>query len=569
MKSIFKIVVLAIVFATTWGSLAQTHPDHNYWQLSPRVGYDIPTVNNNTPYIDYNGGMELGLSVDYYWTWFGLGFDFDYIKNGPENTYPMSNLFDSSGTALTDFSLTEEGLNRNFYGIGPNFKYLSASGKFQAELNTRIGLGSIKNGRVELRENTVLNDRLNFHAGYDASVLSAKAQLRFTYFFNPTFGIHAGAYYLRHFNVPEALEGGIAASYRELGSSNSSPGNMLTGGVLTRTEACEHDISSIGVFAGLTIKLKPKHTTSCCNTCSKYSLAVTARDKFTRQVLANTDVALKDASGAVVQTATTNSFGIVVFDDIEKNNYTIDGKLYDIALTTSAAGKNEFIDGETLQKEVLYEDENFILEGKAVVCNTATGLPGVDVILKNLSVAQQKSTMTDAQGKYILHISQTGVYELRGKKNNYFSQTVTINPLEYDRKTTLFVKLEICMEEANCGTAIALQNILYDLDKYFIREDAKPELNRLVVFMKDNPDVKVEVSSHTDSRGTNSYNQTLSQNRASAAVDYVVSQGVSRTRIFGIGYGETRLLNACSDGANCSEAQHQVNRRTEMKVICN
>jgi len=77
------------------------------------------------------------------------------------------------------------------------------------------------------------------------------------------------------------------------------------------------------------------------------------------------------------------------------------------------------------------------------------------------------------------------------------------------------------------------------------------------------------VSSHTDSRGSDGYNQTLSQNRANAAVDYVVSQGIARSRIYGTGYGETRLLNTCADGVSCSEAQHQMNRRTEMKVICN
>lgn len=568
MKTIFRIVLLLVVFACTWGSQAQTHPDHNYWQLSPRVGYDFPTIENNTPFIDYNGGLELGLSVDYYWKWFGLGFDFDYIKNSPESTFPTDNLFDTSGSQLIDFSLSEDGITRIFYGIGPNVQYVSTSQKFKAELNLRGGLVNIKGGRTELRENTVLNDALNFHAGYDASsIFTAKAQVRFTYFFNQTFGLHAGAYYMRHFGVEESLEGGVAAQYYDVNTLGQ--GSDLTGTIFSRDEACEHDISSVGVFAGLTIKLKPKHTTECCTTCAKYALAVTARDKFTKQVLPDTDIALKDKSGNIVQTGTTNSFGIVVFDNIEKDDYVINGQLYDVALTNNAAGAKEFVEGETLQKEILYEDQDFILEGKAVVCNTATGLPGVDVILKNLTAAEQKSTMTDAGGKYILHIGQVGTYELRGKKDNYFSQTVTINPSEYDRNTTLFVKLEICLEEAECGKAITLQNILYDLDKYFIRTDAQPELNRLAQFMKDNPGIRVEVSSHTDSRASDAYNQTLSQNRANAAVDYVVSQGVPRSQISGRGYGESRLLNECADGVSCSEAKHQINRRTEMKVICN
>jgi outer membrane protein OmpA-like peptidoglycan-associated protein len=130
------------------------------------------------------------------------------------------------------------------------------------------------------------------------------------------------------------------------------------------------------------------------------------------------------------------------------------------------------------------------------------------------------------------------------------------------------VKLEICLEKADCGSSIKLKNINYDLDQYDIRTDAKPELNRLVQFMVDNPSVHVEVSSHTDSRGTAGYNQTLSQNRAKEAIAYVVSQGIPLYRITGIGYGESKLLNACLNGVQCSEIAHQLNRRTEMKVIC-
>ena len=78
------------------------------------------------------------------------------------------------------------------------------------------------------------------------------------------------------------------------------------------------------------------------------------------------------------------------------------------------------------------------------------------------------------------------IYTLSGKKDNYFSQVEIIDTKDFDRNTTLFIKLEICMEKADCGKALALKNIHYDLDKFFIREDAKPELDRLVEFMKDN-----------------------------------------------------------------------------------
>ena len=80
MKTLLKFLLIVFVFASAFTTNAQ-QDDNNYFQLSPRIGYDFPSYNNNTPYIDYNGGMDLGLSLDYYWNWFGLGFDFDYIKN--------------------------------------------------------------------------------------------------------------------------------------------------------------------------------------------------------------------------------------------------------------------------------------------------------------------------------------------------------------------------------------------------------------------------------------------------------------------------------------------------------
>ena len=124
------------------------------------------------------------------------------------------------------------------------------------------------------------------------------------------------------------------------------------------------------------------------------------------------------------------------------------------------------------------------------------------------------------------------------------------------------------MEETICGKPINLKNIHYDLDKYFIRDDAKAELNKLVQFMKDNPKVNVELSSHTDSRASDDYNKTLSQNRANSAVEFLISKGINESRLKAIGYGETKLLNQCSNGIDCTESQHQINRRTEMKVIC-
>lgn len=175
---------------------------------------------------------------------------------------------------------------------------------------------------------------------------------------------------------------------------------------------------------------------------------------------------------------------------------------------------------------------------------------------------------TDIDGKFYFKADKNSTYNIYGKKGNYFSQTETVTSQKVNRSNTLFLNLQVCMEETTCGKPINLKNIHYDLDKFFIREEAKAELNKLVQFMKDNPKINVELSSQTDSRASDDYNKTLSQNRANAAVDYLVSKGINKIRLKPICYGETKLLNKCSNGVDFTEEQHQLNRRTEMKVIC-
>ncbi|WP_410479493.1 OmpA family protein [Pedobacter agri] len=85
---------------------------------------------------------------------------------------------------------------------------------------------------------------------------------------------------------------------------------------------------------------------------------------------------------------------------------------------------------------------------------------------------------------------------------------------------------------------------------------AAVELNELVKIMTDNPTIWIELGSHTDSRGKDSYNLTLSQKRAESAVQYIISKGIDKNRITAKGYGETQLVNKCANGINCSDEEH-------------
>lgn len=589
MKTLQLIVLLfflSIIHAQTPTATNNSSNNNSGLRFSLRAGYDIPAFGNNTPYIDYKGGLEAGASLDYYWNWFGIGADFDYINNKPKNAYPTSNLV-SGSTPLSSFTLAEDKITRTFIGIGPSFRFLRKINSY-LELKLRGGISTIKGGRTELNGVFGTNPPtlLNFHTGYNLkNVLSAKASLQYNRFFTPNFGAFLGAYYLQHSKAEELVDPvlGISSAYMpfvdEAGANYINP----QGGLNIREKACDCEIHSVGIYAGLVLKFGGKKKVDVCNVCGKdhyprccttcgCDVTITARDKFTKELLNDTDVVLMDESGSVAQTGTTNSYGVVVFENVSPNNYIVKGKLFGTELAQNTITKTDFEnckkEGKSIQKEILYTNENFIIKGKVVVCNTNTLVNGVSVVLKNNNLGVQKTTNTDAIGEFIFQAVQNANYSIYGKKANYLSQTEIVSTQDYDRTKTLFIKLEICLDSADCGKAIVLKNILYDLDKFFIRDDAKPELNRLVQFLNDNPSVNVELSSHTDSRSSHAYNLTLSQNRANAAVDYIVSQGIARSRVTGKGYGETKLLNKCADGVSCSETEHQINRRTEVKVIC-
>jgi len=114
-----------------------------------------------------------------------------------------------------------------------------------------------------------------------------------------------------------------------------------------------------------------------------------------------------------------------------------------------------------------------------------------------------------------------------------------------------------------------LITIYYDLDKSAIRPDAALVLNKLVLLLKQHPDLKIELSSYTDSRASNAYNMALSERRSAAAVNYLIQCGIAASRIVSKHFGETNLVNQCADNIQCSEAEHQLNRRTEFRVIGN
>ena len=156
--------------------------------------------------------------------------------------------------------------------------------------------------------------------------------------------------------------------------------------------------------------------------------------------------------------------------------------------------------------------------------------------------------------------------EVSGNKDGYFSKTEEISTLGKKQSEDMIVTLKMEMEKIELNKPIVLKNIYYDFDKANIRPDAALELDKLVKILNDNPSIKIELSSHTDCRGTDAYNMKLSSARAESAVKYIISKGIVADRIKAKGYGETMLVNKC-DCDKCTDEQHQENRRTEFKVL--
>ena len=222
-----------------------------------------------------------------------------------------------------------------------------------------------------------------------------------------------------------------------------------------------------------------------------------------------------------------------------------------------------------------------VAEGVVRDKKTGRRVPGALVILYDENGKELDVQIVKEDAKFSFDVDCESNYKVVGSKENYTedSKKFTSNAeLELGLDLDLNIDKEAAQQAApntvakveydQCQEALDnIDNIYFDLDKSYIRPDAASELDKVVKIMKRCPNIKIEASSHTDSRASKEYNEKLSQRRAQSTVDYIVNVGgISPDRIHAVGYGETRLRNRCSDGVKCSEAEHQVNRRTQFEI---
>jgi outer membrane protein OmpA-like peptidoglycan-associated protein len=129
------------------------------------------------------------------------------------------------------------------------------------------------------------------------------------------------------------------------------------------------------------------------------------------------------------------------------------------------------------------------------------------------------------------------------------------------------INIEIELEKIFTSQDIEISNIYYGLDSTQLRPESYPALDTLLALFRENPDITIEIGSHTDSRGSDAHNLKLSQGRAQSVIDYLISKGIAAERLIAKGYGETKLLNNCGNNVKCTEEEHQRNRRTTFRVI--
>jgi outer membrane protein OmpA-like peptidoglycan-associated protein len=233
-----------------------------------------------------------------------------------------------------------------------------------------------------------------------------------------------------------------------------------------------------------------------------------------------------------------------------------------------------------------YDDIYKFLETRKLICEQILSGIVTDIVTNEILVDTKvtlfdnkfnkiKETQTDAKGFYSYDLECGKSYFVRAEKELYDTKELRITIPSISGKTDLPIPLEkkiipvksvpIKLDDDLFKT-FNLNKIYFDLDKWNIRPDAAIELQKIIDVMNQNPTIKIDVRSHTDSRQSKKYNKLLSDRRAKSTIMWFIKNGIKANRLTGKGYGETQLINKCADGVKCTEKEHQENRRSEFIV---
>jgi outer membrane protein OmpA-like peptidoglycan-associated protein len=285
-------------------------------------------------------------------------------------------------------------------------------------------------------------------------------------------------------------------------------------------------------------------------------------DSVTKQPIEGATIVLKDEDGSHVKRYTLKSS--------EGGRFSIDAEYHERYLLV--ANMNGYYqremgvltDTDPLE-EIVVEMEKYDYLANGTVFNGETEEPmaGVAVVLTDAAGDTLASLITDASGTYQFPLKPETDYRVKADKEGFFKQSAKVST---KGKASSAITTDFRLFPLKVDQVVRLDNIFYDFNKADIRPDAALELDKLVATLMENPTVKIELSSHTDCRGKDAYNLSLSQRRAKSAVDYVISKGIAKERLTSRGYGKSKPAVDCKC-EQCTDTDHEQNRRTEFKVL--
>ncbi|TDE47902.1 OmpA family protein, partial [Flavobacterium sp. GT3P67] len=228
-----------------------------------------------------------------------------------------------------------------------------------------------------------------------------------------------------------------------------------------------------------------------------------------------------------------------------------------------------------------YDDIYKFLETRRLICEqllygeitdikTGEILANTKITLYDNQFKVVNTVASDEKGNYSFNVECGKTYNVRAQKPEYTTKEQKITITKTDGKTHLPIALEkeICKVAVgdDLGKCFGIKMIYFDFDKSDIRVEAALDLEKILDVLNQYPTMKLDIRSHTDSRGTFEYNEALSDRRAKSTIKWLVKNGVNKNRLIGKGYGESQLVNKCADNIECTEEEHQLNRRSEFII---
>lgn len=235
----------------------------------------------------------------------------------------------------------------------------------------------------------------------------------------------------------------------------------------------------------------------------------------------------------------------------------------DFGLILDESGLEGYLSSNRRGNDDIYGIENRAIELIVDVAQSEDGIPveGADIVISDGTTQLEQQTTVD--GKTVFTLRPDTEYRVSASKNGFVSVINTVSTNQLKGGETLNTSFEL----TPCLNDYSLRSIYFDFDKYEVRNEEKAALDEIVTLMDKQPHLKIQISSHTDPRGSRAYNELLSKRRAEATLAYLASGGIDPNRMALSFYGESQLTNQCADGVPCNEIQQQMNRRSDIRII--